>query len=502
MSTVQVAASRGRRPLLLVIVVLLVAGGVAAAVFWTRREPVQTYRTAAVDRGPIRVSISATGTLSATSTVTIGSQVSGLVESVAVDFNDRVTAGQVIARIDPKPFASRRTQAQADLSAARAGLAEAQAALRNAETDHARKASLIARQLLARAEGDLALAVRDQAKARVAAAQATILQRGAAVQNAAIDMGYSEIRSPVDGVVLSRTVEPGQTVAASLQAPVLFTIAEDLREMKIELAIDEADVGQLREGQRVAFAVDAFPDRRFRGEVAQVRLSAINLANVITYPVIVRVENEDLALLPGMTANAEIEVDRRDDALRVPNAALRFRPAGVEVPAAAVRGGPGGGFMEELPKVAEGLQLDPDQRSTFDQALATLRERSARRQQAQTRAPTTPGLAGGGRGGRGGRGGGERGNAAGSAREGMAGGMTRAFGAFRETLRPEQLARWDEALRGLSEGRRATLWKLEAGNPVATPVRLGVADTNFTEVVAGPLREGEQVIVAAERPAE
>ena len=481
---------RGLLALLAVIAVGLAAAGVWA--WWSPREGEASYRTAPVERGPIRVSISATGTLSATSTVTIGSQVSGLVEAVNVDFNDRVSAGQVIARIDPKPFAARRTQAQADHAAALAGLAEARATLKNAEADHARKSELVARKLIARADADLALAARDQAKARVASAQATVLQRSAAVENATLDIGYSEIRSPVDGVVLSRTVEPGQTVAASLQAPVLFTIAEDLREMKIELAIDEADVGQLRAGQPVSFAVDAFPDRRFRGEVAQVRLAATNLNNVITYPVVVRVDNADMALLPGMTANAEIEVDRRDDALRVPNAALRFRPAGVEPPVAGERRG--AGFAEELPRLAEGLQLTDAQRAAFERALAAMRERAAQRQRAQAQAPTTPGLAGGGRGGRGG------GNT-GGAREGMGRGMTQAFSGFRSTLDPPQQARWDEALRSLFEARRATVWKSQGGEAVAAPVRLGVADANYTEIVSGPLREGEQVIVGAERPA-
>ncbi len=494
MAHVPSPGARKRRLAPALLVVALAIGAAVAFYAWNGREPAQQYRTAPVERGAIRVSISATGTLSATSTVTIGSQVSGLVESVAVDFNDRVTAGQVIARIDPKPFASRRTQAEADLSAARAGLAEARAGLRNAETDYKRKASLIERQLLARAEGDLALATRDQAIARVAAAQATILQRGAAVENAAIDMGYSEIRSPVDGVVLSRTVEPGQSVAASLQAPVLFTIAEDLREMKIELAIDEADVGQLRQGQPVAFAVDAFPDRRFRGEVAQVRLAAVNLNNVITYPVVVRVSNSDLALLPGMTANAEIEVSRRDDALRVANAALRFRPAGIEAPAPEARGR-GGGMTEELPGLVGGLSLDPAQRAAFDRGLAALRERADQRRRAATQAPTTPGLVGG-------RGGGRRGEGGADAREGMSRGLMQAFGQFRATLRPPQQVAWDEALRTLSSARRATLWKLEAGQPVAVPVRLGVADANFTEILSGPLRERDAVIIAAERPAE
>src|SRR5690606_14553299 len=256
------------------------------------------YRTTTIERGDIRVAISATGTLSAISTVTVGSQVSGQVTEVLADFNDKVAKGQVIARIDPSTYEAQIEQGNAQVASARAQLRQAQASLANAEADYRRKAELAASQLVARSDVDLARAARDQARAQVASAQAQIRQQSASTETTRVNLGRTVIRSPVDGVVITRAIEPGQTVAASLQAPELFTIAEDLSKMKIELAVDEADIGQVREGQEVAFTADAFPDRRFRGVVDQVRLAAATTSNVVTYPVVVTVDNADGTLLP------------------------------------------------------------------------------------------------------------------------------------------------------------------------------------------------------------
>src|SRR5690606_30110241 len=258
----------------------------------------------------------------------------------------------------------------AQIASARASLAQAQATLANAEADYQRKAGLAGQQLVARSDVDLARAARDQARAQVAAAQAQIRQQSASTRTTQVNLDRTVIRSPVNGVVLTRTIEPGQTVAASLQAPELFTIAEDLSKMQIELAVDEADIGQVEVGQQVSFTVDAFPGRQFRGEVLQVRLAATDTSNVITYPVIVGVDNSDGTLLPGLTVNAEIEVSRRDDVLVVSNAALRYQPSD-----AAARGGnqPGGarnGMIDELQRVAGVLELDGAQQAAFDQALA------------------------------------------------------------------------------------------------------------------------------------
>ena len=310
------------RPRWIVPVVLFAIVALAAWWYLGRGETDDAggYRTGAVERGEIRTAISATGTLSATATIEVGTQVSGTLQSVDVDFNDSVGKDQVIARIDPSTFQARMDQALASLSSTRAGLNEAHAVARNAELDYTRKSDLVKRQLIARAEADQARAARDQARARIVSANAQVRQQQANVDSARLDLEKTVIRSPVEGVVLLRSVEAGQTVAASLQTPVLFKIAGDLRKMEIVLAIDEADIGQVREGQTARFTVDAFPDRNFSGRVKQVRLAATNTANVITYPVVVEVANPDQSLLPGMTANAEIEVSRRSNVLSVPNA--------------------------------------------------------------------------------------------------------------------------------------------------------------------------------------
>ena len=491
--------SWGSRALMIVVLLVAAAG---AWLWWGKGDDARAggFRTAAVDRGEVRVVISATGTLRATTTVDVGSQVSGQVQSVAVDFNDRVSKGQAIAMLDPAPFQSRLKQAQADLASARASVNEAQATLKNAEADYARKRDLLARQLVARSEADLALAARDQARARVVSANAAVQQRQAAVDNAELDVDYTIIRSPVDGVILLRAVEPGQTVAASFQTPVLFQIAEDLAQMQIDLSIDEADVGQIKEGLPVSFTVDAFPDRQFRGEVKQVRLSATSTSNVISYPVVVQVDNADLSLLPGMTASAEIVVSRREDVLRVPNAALRFTPPGVDAAAAgAGNGGGRGGLVQELPKVADGLDLSPEQREKFEAALAEVRERAAARQAARQSGQNSGGF------GRGPGGGPSSGAAAGAPspeamRQRMAEAMMRSFADFRASLSAAQQSAWDEQLRALATARRGTVWKLVDGEPQAVPVRVGASDGTVTEI-SGGIAEGDPVVTGQERPA-
>src|SRR5690606_26398424 len=293
------ASSRNKRRLLAGVVVAALAA--LAGWYWMSHRGAADqgqWRTATVEGGDIRVAISATGTLSAISTVTVGSQVSGQVTEVLADFNDKVEKGQVIARIDPSTFEAQINQGNAQVASARASLRQAQATLANAEADYRRKVELGDQQLVARSDIDLARAARDQARAQVNAAQAQIRQQAASTETTRINLGRTVIRSPVDGVVLTRTIEPGQTVAASLQAPELFTIAEDLSQMKIELAVDESDIGQVRAGQVVSFTVDAFPDRQFRGTVEQVRLSATTTNNVVTYPVVVTVDNSDGTLLP------------------------------------------------------------------------------------------------------------------------------------------------------------------------------------------------------------
>ncbi len=485
-----------------VAVVLVLVALITVGWWWTQRNAQAAqgaFRTAAVERGDIRVAISATGTLSAISTVDVGSQISGQVTDVLVDYNDRVRKDQVLARIDPSTYQAQIAQGAASVSSARANLETARASLANAEADYTRKAGLSKDQLIARSDLDLAKSARDQARAQVAAAQAQITQQQASTQTSQLNLQRTVIRSPVDGVVLTRSIEPGQTVAASLQAPVLFQIAEDLSKMEIVLQIDEADIGQVKSGQGVNFTVDAFPDRAFRGTVQQVRLSATNTSNVITYPVVVSVDNRDEVLLPGMTANAEIEVSRRDDVLKLPNAALRFKPADDATSSDATPGQSRGALAGELPKLAASLRLDPAQQAAFDGALEQMRARMAARQ-----APAATQQGGGsalfGRGPGGGTAGGNNngGGANPAMRQKMLERFNQQFATFRATLRDQQRTQWDAGVAGLVGARRAPIYKLVDGKPQMAMVRVGVSDGSNTEV-SGDIAAGDTIIVGAER---
>jgi HlyD family secretion protein len=493
------------RPRVLRVAVAALVVLAALAAFWIWRHHAaeaaeEAWRTAPVERGDIRVAISATGTLSAISTVEVGSQISGQVTQVLVDYNTRVQKGQVLARIDPSTYEAQIAQGNAAAGSARASLASAQAALRNADADYARKAPLAGQQLIARGDLDVARAARDEARAQVDATRAQITQQVASTETARLNLQRTVIRSPVDGVVLTRSIEPGQTVAASLQAPVLFQIAEDLVQMQIVLAVDEADIGQVKPGQAVTFTVDAFPDRQYSGTVQQVRLSSTNTSNVITYPVVVAVRNDDGTLLPGMTTNAEIEVSLHRGVLKVPNAALRFHPPEGDAAATADNSGrKGGGLVDALPPITAGLQLTPAQQAAFDDASKAMRERAAAR-----RAPTTP-AQGNALFGRGPGGGGTR-DASGEAsvnpamRQRMQERFQQQFAAFRATLDADQRARWDTAVAALLNARRSPLYRLVDGRPQQVTVRLGASDGSSTEV-SGPLREGDLVIVGAQHPA-
>ncbi|QNP41254.1 efflux RND transporter periplasmic adaptor subunit [Lysobacter solisilvae (ex Woo and Kim 2020)] len=504
-SPVRKSSSSLRRVAVAAVALAVVIGGVY---LWRHRsndEAASAFRTAKVERGDIRVTISATGALNATSQVDVGSQISGQVTDVLVDYNDRVSKGQVIARIDPSTYEAQIAQGNAQINSARAGLATAEATLRNAEADYNRKAELATQQLIARGDLDLARAARDQARAQVASAQAQIRQQTASTQTTRLNLQRTVIRSPVDGVVLSRSIEPGQTVAASLQAPVLFQIAEDLSQMEILLAVDEADIGQVKPGLDVDFTVDAYPERRFRGKVKQVRLAATNTSNVITYPVVVSLDNADQALLPGMTANAEIEVSHREDVLRVSNAALRYKPdqetAGTG--AGEQAGGNGrGNFAEDFARIATTLKLDARQQAAFDEALAAIRQRAAARQAApaQQSGASLFGRGPGGPGGGGNRSGAGGGNA-GAMRQRMAERFNQQFAAFKATLAEDQRAQWDKELAALLGSRRAPLYKLVDGKPQAVTVRVGASDGSNTEV-SGDIREGEEVIVGSGRAAK
>ncbi len=284
------------------------------------------FETARVERGPVIAKVTATGILSALVTVQVGSQVSGYVKDLLVDFNSPVTKGQVIARIDPQLFQAALEQARANYMAARGDLNKSIAQAADAERQYQRNKSLAERKLIAQADLDTSQANADAAKAQVDSSAGKLEQAKAALYQAKVNLEYSTIIAPINGVVISRNVDVGQTVAASLQAPILFTIAEDLRKMQVDTSVAEADVGKIHDGMTATFTVDAYPNERFTGTVRQVRNAAQIVQNVVTYDAVIDVANPDLKLRPGMTANAIFIYAEKEDVLRIPNASLRFHP--------------------------------------------------------------------------------------------------------------------------------------------------------------------------------
>jgi HlyD family secretion protein len=324
-----VSLRRRPRRLRLVAIGAAVAVATAAAVLGVRaaRAPAPPdYETARVDRGRVVAQVTATGTLSALVTVQVGSQVSGRVQQLFADFNTPVKKGQLIAKIDPQLFQAALDQARANHAAARGEHTRARVQAADADRQLARTRSLAERKLVAAADLDTAQSNADAAHAAVAAAMGKVEQAAASLRQAEVNLAYTNIPSPIDGTVISRSVDVGQTVAASLQAPTLFVIAEDLRKMQVNTSVAEADIGKLRAGMEASFTVDAYPGKRFHGAVRQIRNAPQTVQNVVTYDAVVDVENPELELRPGMTANVAFVFADRADVLRVPNAALRFRP--------------------------------------------------------------------------------------------------------------------------------------------------------------------------------
>jgi HlyD family secretion protein len=280
----------------------------------------------AITRGSVVRTVAATGTLEAVTTVQVGSQVSGSIQALYADFNAIVRKGQVLARLEPSLFRSAVEQAQANLVRAEADHDRARVTLTDAASKLARAEELAARQLIPANELDTAEVNRATAAAQVKSAAAAVTQARASVQQAQVNLSKTVITSPIDGIVISRAVDEGQTVAASMSAPTLFVLAADLTRMQLNASIDESDLGSIAKGQPVRFTVDAYPDQTFRGTVEQVRLSPVVIANVVTYAAIISAPNPELKLMPGMTASLTVEVARRDNVLRAPAAAARFRP--------------------------------------------------------------------------------------------------------------------------------------------------------------------------------
>jgi len=278
-----------------------------------------------VTLGGIQATVTATGTVNAVTTVQVGTQVSGTIKTLFVDFNSRVKKGQIIAQIDPSTFESQVQQAKANLVAAQANLDKSNTALIDAKRTYDRNKELISKSLIPQSDVDTSETNYESAKAQVSSAKAQIEQMKAALDFAQQNLEYTKITSPVDGVVISRNVDVGQTVAASFQTPTLFTIAQDLTKMQIDTNVAESDIGSVKVGQEVEFTVDAYPETTFKGKVWQIRQAPIAVQNVVTYDVVIQVTNRDLKLMPGMTANVSIILQTRDNVLRIPNAALRFR---------------------------------------------------------------------------------------------------------------------------------------------------------------------------------
>jgi len=310
----------------------LVAGAVAVAILaagvylYLKSTPKPSYRMGKVERGTILSTVTATGTLNAVITVQVGTQVSGTIQKLFVDYNSVVKKGQPIAQIDPSIFTSQVQQSGGSYQSALANLAKARATLVDARRTMERNRQLVSDGVVSQSDFDSAETRFRETGAAVRAAEASVQQTLGAYRQAQTNLRYATIKSPVDGIVVSRNVDVGQTVAASFQTPTLFTIAQDLTKMQINTSIDEADIGKIQVGQPVVFSVDAYPESEFRGVVAQIRNAPVITQNVVTYDVIVTVDNEALKLKPGMTANVAVEVMKKDNVVKIPGAALRFKP--------------------------------------------------------------------------------------------------------------------------------------------------------------------------------
>jgi len=321
----------------------VVLAGVLALVLFGCKGDGTSYRTEPVSTGDIVQSVTATGTVNAVTTVLVGTQVSGTIKTLYVDFNSRVKKGQLIAQIDPATFEALVQQARANLLVAQANLDKANTTLVDTKRTYDRNKELISKNLIAQSEVDTSQTNFDTARSEVSAAKAQIEQAKAALDGAQQNLEYTKIISPVDGVVISRNVDVGQTVAASFQTPTLFTIAADLTKMQIDTNVAESDIGVVKVHQEVEFTVDAYPETTFKGKVLQIRQAPITVQNVVTYDVVIQVNNRDFKLMPGMTANVSIVITKRIKVLRITNAALRFRlterPAGSGSGTAATLGG-------------------------------------------------------------------------------------------------------------------------------------------------------------------
>jgi HlyD family secretion protein len=307
---------------------LAVIAGIAVAWWLASAGGTVNYTTAPVTRGDVTRTVTSTGTVNPVLTIIVGSYVSGVIQDLYCDYNTQVKQGQICAKIDPRPYQTVVDQNKANLAVAKAQLAKDQANLAYAQLTYGRNLRLAQTSAVSKDALDNAKSALDQAQAQIGVDQATIEQRQAALEAAQVNLGYTDIVSPVNGTVVSRNVTIGQTVAASFQTPTLFLIATDLTKMQVDTNVSESDIGGIKDGDKAYFTIDAFPKRTFEGTVTQVRQSPQTVQNVVTYDVVVSVDNADLALKPGMTAASRIVIDQRKDVLRVPSQALRYTPTG------------------------------------------------------------------------------------------------------------------------------------------------------------------------------
>jgi HlyD family secretion protein len=425
-----------------VVATAAIAGAVAwlwIAKPWVSGPTPITYQTVSVGRGTIAAQVTANGTLSARGTVQVGAQVSGRVVELHADFNDQVKKGQVIAKLDESVLRAQVESASATLAVAHANASKAQVAVADADRQLKRQKSLQDQQLIAGATVEAAEVAHDTARSALVAAKAQASQAAANLAQAKLNLSYATIYSPVDGVVLSRSVDVGQTVAASLQAPTLFTIAEDLSRMQIDTAVSESDVGRITDNMKATFTVDAFPGKTFDGVVRQVRNAPTTTQGVVTYDAVIDVDNADKSLRPGMTANVTFVLAHVADAIKIPNAALRFKP-------------------------------------TREQLMAMRGDRER-----------------GGSGGGGGNGSGERRRRRGSGESGGSGSAGGDGGSAGPRF-PDAVSAASGGVRLRDLGDKKPVWKLVDGKPRMVPVKLGLTDGSSTELLEGDLAPGDQLI--------
>lgn len=517
---------KGRLIVIFVVLIILITGGFFLLGGLGQKGSDQKYRTMKVERGDIGSVVTATGTINPVVTVLVGSQVSGTVKALYADFNSLVREGQTVAQIDPAIFQSQVDQARASVVSEQANLANAQANLLNVQanlvkaevavTDAKRtqdrnsqlvKMNAIAQAVFdsAQAAYDSAVAQREATKAQMEVAKAQIESAKAQVQRAKASLNmsdtnlrYTTIKSPVNGTVISRNVDVGQTVAASLQAPTLFTIAKDLTQMQVDTNFSEADIGRIEKEQEATFTVDAYPERTFRGKVSEIRNAPQTIQNVVTYDVVIQVDNKELKLKPGMTANVTIVVAHREGTLKIPNAALRFQPQGIKVEIAAAgkkegdsskstkpnqserRGASQTGRKSEedssistgrsrsASRFTEGLDLTPEQQQKVDMII-----QASRQEIQEIREKSKPEEA--------------RVKTQNLIRQKIMGILT-----------AEQKQKLTEAAPSSQTDltRSGKIWTLSPeGKLVPVSVVLGITDGSFSEVISGDLREGTELIV-------